>query len=294
MPRKIILDTDPGIDDSLAILFALQSPELEVVGLTTVFGNADVQQTTLNVLRVLEVAGRADLPVAAGAAAPLARPRLDRGRLIHGDDGLGNVSSDLPPVLRQPVSQPAAEFIVQTALSQLGEITLVAIGPLTNLALALQLEPRLAAAVPRVVVMGSAAFTPSNDSPVAEVNVYHDPEAATCVFAAGWPLTLVGLDVAQRTVMSQAFFNELTAHRNPLTNFIARIVPFYLASYRRRYGLAGVYTHDPSAIAYAIDPSLFRTERLPATSSFEGKSVEVCVEVESERLLNLFKERFGG
>ncbi len=307
-PRKLLIDTDPGVDDSMAILFALCSPEVEVVGLSTVFSNTDVKQTTLNALQVLEVAGRPDIPVAPGAAAPLVRPFQGGGRQVHGKDGLGDTF--LPPPLGHPLDISAAEFIARTVMAQPGEITLVAIGPLTNLALALRLEPRLASAVNQVIIMGGAAFTTGNISPVAEANIYNDPEAASIVFSAGWPLTMVGLDVTMRTVMSRAYLDELAEAHNPLTSFIARIAPFYFNFYRETYNVDGVYTHDPSAIAYAVDPTLFHAKRLPVLVETEGHcagqtvpdcrkqwadstEINVCVDVDSARLLALFKERLA-
>lgn len=306
MPQKIIIDTDPGVDDSMAILFALRSPELEVAGLTTVFGNSNVEQCAANALRILEVAGRTDIPVAAGAAAPLVRPYHGRGDIVHGDDGLGN--SFFPPSARRPGAEHAARFIIRTVMAQPGEMALVAIGPLTNLALAVRLEPRIASAVKAVIIMGGAAFVPGNISPVAEANLYNDPEAAAIVFSAGWPLTMVGLDVTTRTVMTRKYFDELTTAHNPLTDFIARITPFYYSFHRQAHGVDGIFTHDPSAIAYTIDPTLFRTERLPIFVETEGRcfgqtvadrrrhwaalpEINVCVGVDSEKLLALFKER---
>ncbi|HKZ70786.1 MAG TPA: nucleoside hydrolase [Anaerolineales bacterium] len=306
MPLQLLLDTDPGVDDSMAILFALQSPELDVLGLTPVFGNGGVGQTTCNALRVLEVAGRSDIPVAAGAATPLMRPYRGRGAVVHGEDGLGN--NFFPPPKTQPLSELAAAFIARTVLNHPGEITLIAVGPLTNLALAARLEPRIVSAVKGVIVMGGAAHCAGNISPVAEANVYNDPEAAAVVFSVGWPLTMVGLDVTMRTVMTQAYLDELALARNPLTDFIARISPHYFNFYHQHYGLDGVYTHDPSAIAYAIDPSLFRTERAPIFVETEGRcagqtvadkrkqwvespEVNICIGVDSARLLKLFKER---
>jgi inosine-uridine nucleoside N-ribohydrolase len=292
----------------MAILFALCSPEIEVVGLSTVFSNTDVKQTTLNALRVLEVAGRPDIPVAPGAAAPLLRPFQGRGRNVHGEDGLGNTF--LPSSLGHPLDVSAAEFIARTVMAQPGEINLAAIGPLTNLALALRIEPRLASAVRQVVIMGGAAFTSGNISPVAEANIYNDPEAASIVFSAGWPLTMVGLDVTMRTVMSRTYLDDLAKIHNPLTDFIARIAPHYFNFYRETYNIDGVYTHDPSAMAYAIDPTLFRVERLPVFVETEGHcagqtvpdcrkqwadstEINVCVDVDSARLLALFKERLA-
>ncbi len=312
MPRKILFDTDPGVDDAMALLFALNSPELEVVGVTTVYGNAEVEQTTLNALRVLEVAGRTDIPVAAGAACPLVRPYRGKRGHIHGEDALGNTF--LPTPSARPLDLPAAEYIIRTALAQPGEVTLVAVGPLTNLALAARLEPRVVPAVRQIVIMGGAAFVPGNASPVAEANLFNDPEAASIVFSAGWPLTMVGLDVTMRTVMTSDYLRQLfpppnhPLRSNPLTNFVARIVPVYLQSYRDRHRMDGIPTHDPSTIAYAIDPGLFRVERLPVYVETAGRcagqtvpdrfrrwdglpEIDVCVEVDSPRLLALFKER---
>jgi inosine-uridine nucleoside N-ribohydrolase len=324
MPRKILIDTDPGVDDAMALLFALCSPELEVVGVTTVYGNAEVEQTTRNALCVLEIAGRADIPVVAGAARPLARAYRGRRVHVHGEDALGNTF--LPPPSARPLDIAAADFIVRTALAQPGEITLVAVGPLTNLALAVRLDPRVVAAVRQVVVMGGAAFVPGNASPVAETNLFADPEAASIVFSAGWPLTMIGLDVTMRTVMTSHYLDHLfpsSPHPlhpfHPLTNFLSRILPIYLQSCRERHGLNGIPMHDPSAVAYAIDPGLFRVERLrvfvetsgpnagqtvpdrprqwdgPSAGSGQAlPEIDVCVEVDTPRLLALFEERMLG
>jgi inosine-uridine nucleoside N-ribohydrolase len=308
MPHKVLLDTDPGVDDAMALLFALRSPELEIVGVTTVFGNAEVEQTTLNALRVLQAGGRPDVPVAAGAARPLVRPYRGRKAAIHGEDGLGGAFVHSPPPAGRPLDLPAAQFIARTALAQPGELTLIAVGPLTNLALAARLEPRLASAVRRVILMGGAAFQRGNASPVAEANLYSDPEAAAIVFTAGWPLVMVGLDVTTRTVLTPAHLEDLARAGNPHADFVARITPFYIQAYRARYGIDGCYLHDPSAIACAIDPGMFQVQRLPMWIETEGRcagqtvpdpyhqwgdapETDVCVDVDSPRLLALFKER---
>jgi purine nucleosidase len=306
MPTKIIIDTDPGVDDSMAILLALSSPELELLGLTIVFGNGGVEQLARNALHVLDVAGRPDVPVAIGAGSALIRVYQGRGHRVHGEDGLGNIG--LPAPARQPLDIPAAEFIVQTAMKQPGEVTLMGIGPLTNLALALKLEPRLVSAVREVIVMGGSAYARGNASPAAEANILNDPEAARIVFSAGWPLTMVGLDVTQQTIMTPAYLADLAAAGNPRTDFISRIVPYYLDFHRQVPGVEGLYTHDPSAIAYAIDPSLFHTKRMPVFIETEGRctgetvpdprrqwltgpDVTVCLEADADRLLTLFKFR---
>ncbi|MBK8835664.1 MAG: nucleoside hydrolase [Anaerolineae bacterium] len=196
MTRKIIIDTDPGVDDAMAIYLALRSPELELVGLTTIFGNSNVEATTRNTLNLLHVAGRTDIPVARGAGRPLVLPPGPTGEWVHGDDAMGNIgwTTVLDPALK-PIDIPAARFIVDTIMANPGEITLVPIGPLTNLALALQLEPRIAANVREIVMMGGSVLAPGNVSPLAEANAHNDPHAASVVFSADWPITMAGLDV---------------------------------------------------------------------------------------------------
>jgi purine nucleosidase len=307
MAQKIIFDSDPGVDDSMALLLALASPELEVLGVTTVFGNSSVEHTTRNALRVLEVGGRPDVPVVAGAGQPLARPR-DRKTSVHGDDGLGNLG--LPPAAQAATAYAggAAGFIADTILAHPGEVTVVAVAPLTNLAQAVQSTPGIVTAARRVIVMGGAVFRSGNVSPVAEANIHNDPEAARIVLSAGWPVTLVGLDVTMRTLMSDAYLDDLARAGRPVTDFIARILPIYRQAYRARHALNGIPTHDPSAMAAAIDPTLFQTQRLPLYVETEGRcagqtvadpyrlwaplpEIDVCTGVDSDRLLALFRSR---
>lgn len=263
MPEKIIIDTDPGIDDAMAIFFALRSPELDVIGLTTVFGNVDTDLTTTNALRLLEIAGREDIPVARGASDPLSGPHGKLAAFVHGDDGQGNLN--LPPPRSKPVAQPAASFIVDQVMRAPGEITLVPIGPLTNIALALRLEPRIANNVRRVVFMGGNAYCAGNASPAAEANCFGDPEAADLVLGAAWDVTMVGLDVTHKVNMTAADIARYAAEGdNPLAQHVTRILPFYQAFNESHVpGLDGIYVHDSSAIAYLIDPSLFTTVRQP-------------------------------
>ncbi len=307
MPTKILIDTDPGIDDSMAILFALRSSELEVVGLTAVFGNTDVEITVQNALRLVELEGHAHIPVAEGAGVPLVIPPRSRGKLVHGDDGLGG--ANLPPPRGKPVNLHAASFIIETVLAHPGEITLVPVGPLTNLALAVRLEPRIAPLVKEVVLMGGAAAVRGNASPVAEANIHNDPHAAAIVFGAGWPLTMVGLDVTTQCIMSKDYLADLGRAGTLATDLIARIIPYYQRVHDHYYGMAGAtFTHDPSAIACVIDRSLFRIERLPMFLETEGycagqtisdryrqwgdlPEANVCLEVDAPRLRSLFRER---
>ncbi len=260
-PRKIVIDTDPGIDDAMAIFYALASPELDVVGLTTVYGNCDVDTCTANALRLLEIAGRTDIPVARGVARPLAGDFRGPADFVHGADGQGDTA--LPPPTGRPVAVDAAHFIIDTVIAAPGEITLVPIGPLTNIALALILEPRLAAALAGIVLMGGAAFVDGNASPAAEANVLNDPDAADVVFGAACPVVMCGLDVTQRTVMPAATLALIEAIDNPRARHLSRIVPHYLEFTRSNGGPDGIYVHDSTAISYLLAPEHFTTESHP-------------------------------
>ena len=191
MPKKIILDCDPGVDDAMAIAYAVGSPEIDLVGITTVAGNVSLAKTTANAIRVCEFVRADEIPVTAGSATALLRPALT-AELVHGEDGL--LSARLPPPVAAPRPGHAVDFIIDTVLAAPGEITLVAVGPLTNIALALRREPALAASVANFVIMGGSSSR-GNVTPAAEFNIAVDPEAAAIVFGAGWRVTMVGLDV---------------------------------------------------------------------------------------------------
>lgn len=307
MPQKILIDTDPGVDDAMAILFALRSPELEVLGLTAVFGNTHVETAALNALRLVELEGLGNIPVAKGAGRPLLiRPR-GVGDFVHGADGFGGLNP-LPPA-GQVLDLPAAQFIVETITQHPHEVTLVPIGPLTNIALALRLEPKIVDLVHEVVLMGGAAYVPGNASPVAEANIINDPHAAAIVFGAGWRLTMVGLDVTMKCVMTNRYLEALGEVGNPATDLISAILPFYQNYHDEAYGMGGdIHTHDPSAIAYLLNPRLFQTENLPVFVETEGNCLgqtvpdrnevwseshptNVCLDVYSPGLLDLYWER---
>ncbi|MCW5852301.1 MAG: nucleoside hydrolase [Anaerolineae bacterium] len=251
-----MIDTDPGIDDAVALLLALRSPELHVEAVTTVFGNHDIATTTDNALALLALAGRPDIPVGQGAARPLARPFLGHREEVHGARGLGG--APLPAPQSAPVTQPAHELIIDRARAHPGELTLVAIAPLTNLALALQAEPRLPQWVARVVLMGGAYTRPGNITPLAEANVYHDPEAAAQVFAAPWSVHALGLDVTLQATLEQADIARFGTRGTPVADFVAAALPFYQQFYRARKGQPATPMHDPAAIAYTLDQSLFQ------------------------------------
>jgi len=308
---KVIYDTDPGIDDAMALLLALSSPEIEIIGLTTVFGNTHVEATTRNALNLLNFAGRPDIPVAKGADQPMVAPRGLTGEFVHGDDGMGNIGwTDVHNPSQKPIDKHAAQFIVETIMQNPGEITLVAVGPMTNIGLALQLEPRIAGHVRNVVIMGGNILAPGNVSPTAEANIHNDPHASSLLFSAGWDLTMAGLDVTEATLMDNSFFAELGRSKNKFGQFIAQIIPFYQKFHHERYGLINgkVHTHDPSAFACLIDPTLFTGKhwsiRVPVDGLSAGTTIadrtghfyttpktNVLMKVDSERFLKMFAER---
>jgi purine nucleosidase len=304
---KIIIDTDPGIDDTIAIFLALRSPEIEVVGLTSVFGNTDIENATLNSLRLVETAGFPNIPVAKGSGCPIVMPMPGLGTFVHGMDGMGNTNP--PPPKGKPIDISAAQFIVDTVMQNPGEITLVPVGPLTNIGLALRLEPKIADNVKEVVIMGGAAHGKGNSSPVAEANIIHDPHAASIVFSADWQVTMVGLDVTTQVVMSPAYLKEISGNDNPLTSLIGKIMPCYNAYFDKYLDMQGnIHTHDPSAISYLINPDYFKITSVPIYVETEGRSmghtipdyrnqwvntppVNVCTGVNAAPILQMIKER---
>jgi len=256
MSIPVVIDTDPGIDDSLAILLALASPEVDVVGITTVMGNGGVKNTARNAATICAVAGRTDIPIGIGADQPLVRPYHGQGAGIHGADGLGGTG--LGQAMPVP-TEPALTLLYRCADSYDGELVLITLGPLTNIALAVQARSSFVAKIRRVVCMGGAARLQGNATPVAEANIHNDPEAAAIVFGAGWPLTMVGLDVTEQTILDAAFLEHITGRESRTAAFLRAILPFYVAAHRSRGLGEAIFTHDPSAVAYVIDPGAFST-----------------------------------
>ena len=308
---KIIFDTDPGVDDAMALLLALSSPEIDVVGVTTVFGNTNVDSTTVNALNLLHLADRMDIPVAKGAGQPMVNPPRAKGEFVHGADGMGNVGWwEANHSGHKPVDRHAAQFIVDMIMGNPGQITLVPVGPLTNIGLALQLEPRIAEQVRNVVIMGGSVAAGGNISPVAEANIYNDPHAASLLFSAPWDVTMAGLDVTEAVILDNSFFKALGQSNNVFGQFIAQIIPFYQEFHRDRYGFenGATNTHDPSAIAYLIDPTLFKGERwsirVPteglamgmtmadrAGRFFDTPKINCLMHADAARFLRMFRER---
>ena len=269
MAQKIIIDTDPGIDDAMAILAALHSPELEVLGLTTVFGNTEVELCSLNALRLVELEGNDHIPVAQGCGQPMVHDIISFSAGVHGKDGFGNTNLPLPHGKLDP--RHAAQFIIDTVKANPHEVILAPLGPLTNIAMAYRLEPRIAPLVKEVVLMGGCAFALGNISAVAEANIYHDPHAAEVVFAAPWKVTMVGLDVTTKIVMRPDYFEKLYVTGNPAVELLEKIQPCYQAFHEEIYGLKGaIHTHDPAVIAYLLAPELFRCEAMPVYVVTEG------------------------
>lgn len=260
-PRKILIDTDPGIDDAMAIFYALASPEFEVIGLTTIFGNAHTDVCTTNALRLLDIAGRPDVPVAQGATRPLAMNFRGPADFVHGRDGQGDVF--LPPSTREPVAAHAAQFIIDSVMADPGEVTVVLLGPFTNMALAMLMRPDLTQFVHEIVVMGGAAFTSGNASPAAEANIINDPEAADIVFGADCPIVMAGLDVTHSITMTTEDLARFGSIPGPRAAHLAAIVPYYAAFYLERAHVHGIFVHDSTTISYMLAPHLFTWRELP-------------------------------
>ena len=281
---KIIFDTDPGIDDAMALLFAHYSPAIDVVGITTVLGNASLDTVTRNALHIAE---RFDIsaPVYKGASAPLLIAADEPPAFVHGDDGLGNINPDTPGC--RIASATAAQFIVDSILNNPHEITLVAVGRLTNLAMALRLNPAISKLVKEVVIMGGALGTnehTGNVTPVAEANIYGDPHAADIVLTADWPLTLVGLDVTMTCVMQQAQMRRIRDKAGAAGQFLWDITRHYEDYYHRTRGVKGFPVHDSCAIAYVLAPELFQVQTGAIRVVTEGISIGQTIMVPGGRL----------
>ena len=260
---KVIFDTDPGVDDAMALYYALAHPGIDVVGITTTFGNVTVEQAAINALYLTAIAGRT-IPVTKGVKTPWLKAPGVPPDFIHGADGLGNLpsrattSNALDP-------RSSAQFIVDMARAQPGHITLVAVGPLGNLALALKIEPALPSLLKEVILMAGAITEPGNVSPVAEANVWNDPHAADQVFRAGWKLTMVGLDVTHRVIVPHAMIKAIAdKHKHIATDTLLHAVGFYADFYSGIYphvaAIHGCFGHDVLAFIFLTNPELFKLE----------------------------------
>lgn len=262
----VVIDCDPGQDDAVALMLALASPELEVLGVTTVAGNVAVERTSANARRIVEFAGRTDVPVFAGCARPLRRPWVGAAH-IHGESGLEGL--DLPEP-RQPVeSGHAVDFLIETCRGRDG-VTLCTLGPLTNVATALARAPDIARRLARIVAMGGAR-SGGNVTPVAEFNIHADPDAAASVFACGAPIVMIGLDVTHQALVTPARVQALRGRGGRAGAAAASMYDFPARFWPERYGGPGLPLHDPCVVAYVLRPELFA-----------GKSCAVSVETGSD------------
>jgi pyrimidine-specific ribonucleoside hydrolase len=303
---RIILDCDPGHDDAIALMLALASPELELLGVTTVAGNQTVQKTTANAIRVLDHLGRDDVSVAAGAQRPLVRERHVAAN-VHGETGLDG--PDLPPAAREPEAEHAIDWTARTLSAQPHPVTLIATGPLTNVALFLARYPELETKVARVVLMGGA-IGEGNVTPAAEFNIWADPEAARRVFASGLDVTMVGLDVTHKALMREPHVEELAAS-GIAGRLVADLYGFYVEHHRRRYAWDGAPVHDAVAVAHVVDETLLQTKHCGVLvdtgpelsrgrtyvdrwgSANWKPNCHVAVDIRSERFFELLIERIA-
>ncbi len=270
MRRKIIIDTDPGQDDGVAILLALASPaDLEVLGIVAVAGNVPLSRTGVNARKIVELSGRTDVPVFAGCSRPMLRP-LVTAEHVHGPTGLDGPSFSDPASALDP--RHGVDFLVDTLRAAApGEITLCALGPLTNLAMALVKAPEVAGAIGEIVLMGGAYFEVGNITPAAEFNIYVDPEAADVVLGCGRPVTMLPLDVTHAVLNTRERLARLAGLGNRCGTAAAEMLRFSESFDLKKYGWAGAPLHDPNVIAYLLDPTLY-----------EGRTVNVSVETRSE------------
>lgn len=268
MAKKIILDCDPGHDDAVAILLALGNPKIDLVGVTTVGGNQSLEKVTYNARAVLEKAHATTIPVYAGCDRPLIRPQ-EVAASIHGKSGLDGV--DLPEPSRPLEDMHAVNYIIKTVMeSEPGTITLVPTGPLTNIALACRLEPKIIDRVKEVVLMGGG-YHKANWSAVAEFNIKVDPEAAHIVFNESWRLTMVGLDLTHQALCTPEVQKRIENIGTPLAQFVSDSMDFFRQAYKDNQNFVDPPVHDPCTIAYLIDPSVVQTRRCPLDVEIHGE-----------------------
>jgi len=321
--HKVVIDTDPGTDDAMAILLALNSPELDVKALTVVAGNVVVEQGLENALKLVSLAGRCDVLVAKGASHPLVQ-KLVTAEFFHGPTGLGSV--ELPAPACKADASFAPDLIIKLVHLSPHEITLIPVGPLTNIALALRKDPSIVPLVKEIVLMGGS-ITGGNVTAAAEANIHNDPEAARAVFEAGWPLTMVGLNVTEKTLFARADLDRLARTRGRQNDFAVGVLSF-MVGLASKLGGDGAPMHDPLAVGAVIDRSLITTQDMRVDVETRGEftrgetvasrhnssdrkvlrgdryvidgvekvqpNVHVAVESDSRRFIELFISRLAG
>jgi len=322
-PQRVIIDTDPGADDAMAIILALNSPQLKVEALTVVPGNVDGRQGLENALKIVSLAGRCDVIVAGGAQHPL-NQKLITAQFWHGKNGLADVELPAPKCQADPRFGP--DLIIEMIHKYPHEITLIPVGPLTNIALAVSKDPSIAHLVRNIVIMGGS-ITGGNVNGAAEANIYNDPEAADIVFKAGWMVTMVGSDVSERTLMDRKYLAQLQSSHGPQNDFIAKIADFYLTRSEKN-GYSGAAMYDPLAVGIAMDPTLGTLKEMHVDVETKGEftrgetvanrngsyennvlhgdhyeiegliklnpNARVCTDSDADRFLNLFVSRIKG
>ena len=265
-PKRVIIDTDPGIDDAMAILLALNSPELQVEALTVVPGNVEAKQGLENALKIVSLANRCDVPVAGGAQHPL-NQKLITAQFWHGKNGLAGVELPASNCKADPRFGP--DLIIELIHKFPHEVTLIPVGPLTNIALAVSKDPSIAHLVRDIVIMGGS-ISGGNVNGAAEANIYNDPEAAQIVFNAGWTVSMIGSDVGERTLMTRKHLTQLQADRGPQSDFVAKLADFYLTR-SEQGGYTGAAMYDPLAVGTVIDPSLVTLKEMHVDVETKGE-----------------------
>jgi purine nucleosidase len=314
--HKVIYDTDPGVDDAMALLFLHRHPQIDLLGVTTVFGNAAVETTTRNAL-FLKREWNIPCPVAKGASVTLDPSRQERPwpTFVHGHNGLGDI--DLPQAVDLPTDpRPAYQFIIDTVRANPGEVRLVAVGRMTNLALALKQDPEIAGLVKDVVIMGGSFYVPGNVTPVAEANIHGDPEAADVVMTAAWKVVVIGLDVTAITTMSRSYLGDMAKAGGKDVQLLNELSQSYIDFYKHAVD-DGMMVHDSCASAYIVAPELFtsiegavrvvcggiadgQTVVKPAGKHFPSgdwdnlPSQIVCTSIQSEKVVDLIRDTILG
>ncbi|MCG3089879.1 nucleoside hydrolase [Sporosarcina cyprini] len=304
--KKVIIDVDTGIDDAIGICLAAKSGQADILGITTVNGNTSLDQATINTTKVMKLLGREDVPIIKGADRPLLRdPHFEVS--VHGNDGIGGALKEMEVTVNEEGFAP--DFIIEQAKEHKGELTIILLAPLTNMALAVRKEPRLKEWVKELVIMGGAVSAPGNITPTAEYNMYIDPEAAKIVFHSGIPITLVGLDVTQQTLLTEGDIERMNA--GEVRDFVQESTVHYINRYFELTGNRACSMHDPLAVGVALDRSLVRT--VPyyvdvetnsdlcdghTVCDFKGwtkkePNVNVCLEVDRERFIDTLVETLG-
>lgn len=264
--QKIIIDTDPGIDDAMAVFFAGLSEKLDLVAMTSVFGNVTLDIATRNAMVLAEILNQ-NVPVSEGFSKPLVQRSNPVSDYVHGKEGFGDIPARLPK--EKPTSVPADKYICDLINANIGEIILCPVGPLTNIAMALRHDPTITSKVKSIIIMGGGVFSGGNVTEFAEANIWNDPHAADEVFAADWEVTVIGLDVTQKVVCAHSDFLKLANKAPVIGSFLAQATDFYIKFYQEAVGINGCQMHDPITVIATVYPDLF---------TYEYHPIEVCLE----------------